>query len=92
LLAAHLVPKELYFTLETGYERAGLMYYPAVLYIVYPSSTLCVQVDVDPAAAFFVVLQCPTGHSLADGALGDPELAGGLLDGYSVAVHVQDGG
>jgi hypothetical protein len=71
LLAAHLVPKELYFTFEAGYERAGLMYYPAGLYIVYPSSTLCVQVDVDPAA-LFVVLKGPAGDALADGALGDP--------------------
>jgi hypothetical protein len=84
LLAAHLVPEKLDLAFETGYERAAYGVYPRVLYIVYPAGIPFVQVDVNSAVVFFVVLQGPTGDALADGALGDAKPPGGLLNRYPV--------
>jgi hypothetical protein len=62
--------------------------YPFVQPGVYPSGSTFVQVDEHPTARLFVVRKCPAGYALSDGALGDAEPAGGLLDGYPVQPGV----
>jgi hypothetical protein len=84
VFAPGLFPKIGDLLLQVRYECGTVGVYPRVLYIVYPSSTTSVQVDVDPSVRGLVVLQGATGDALADGALGDTEKAGRFLYGESV--------
>jgi hypothetical protein len=84
VLATVLVPKIGHFISELGYECGVVGVYPCVLPVVYPSSIPRVQLYVYAPVVFLVVAQATSCDPLADGALGDPESAGRILDGETV--------
>src|SRR5215210_6437349 len=88
LLAPHLVPQKLHLALQAGYERAVVGVYPFVLPAVYPASSPGVQVDEHPPVWGLVVPERLTSDPFADGALGDAQPAGGLLDRHPVQPGV----